>query len=220
MKESLKVIVDERERNPDLIEGLESNGVQVDQKTIHIGDYVISEKVCIERKTVSDFESSLMNGRLFDQVRRLKENYQLPIIIIEGSRDEFRLGRNVITGALVALYVDNGIEVIMSEDAGETAEIITTIAKHEQMHNNREPTLKGGRRAYTVSHFQEYMIGNLPGIGPKLARSLLKHFKSIRNIANSEIKELMNVEKIGKKKAEAIHKTLNEAYKEIEELEP
>ncbi len=214
MKQSLRVIVDGRERNGELREALERNGIEVDERTIHVGDYVISDRVCIERKTVSDFESSLMSGRLLDQVKRLKQNYQLPIIIVEGSKDDYRLGRNVITGAMVALYVDNGIEVIISDGPKDTSEIITTIAKHEQAGNLREPSLKGGRRAYSTSNYQEYIVANLPGIGPKLARSLLRHFKSIKKLANADVKSLMKVEKIGRKKAEAIHATINKTYEE------
>lgn len=211
---ALRVIVDGRERNSELREALMANGVEIDERTIHVGDYVISDRVCVERKTVSDFESSLMNGRLLDQVKRLKENYQLPIIIVEGDQSEFRLGKNVITGAMVALYVDNGIEVMVSGSPKETSDMITTIAKHEQNGNLREPSLKGGRRAYSTSNYQEYVIANLPGIGPKLARSLLRHFKSIKRIANADVKALMKVEKIGRKKAEAIHATLNKEYEQ------
>lgn len=215
MNGSLRVIIDERERNAELKEALEANGIELDERTIHVGDYIISDRVCVERKTVSDFESSLMSGRLLDQVKRLKQNYELPIIIVEGDPDEFRLGRNVITGAMIALYVDNGIEVITSRSPKETSDIITTIAKHEQNGNLREPSLKGGRRAYSTSNYQEYIVANLPGIGPKLARSLLKHFKSIKRIANADVKALMKVEKIGKKKAEAIHATLNKTYEQV-----
>jgi ERCC4-type nuclease len=56
-------------------------------------------------------------------------------------------------------------------------------------------------------------VGNIPGVGPKLARSLLAHFKSVRNIANADKSELVKVDKIGKKKADAIHSTLNALYK-------
>ncbi|MCL4379277.1 MAG: helix-hairpin-helix domain-containing protein [Candidatus Marsarchaeota archaeon] len=214
MKQSFRVIVDRRERNQELRDALEENGIEIDEQMVHVGDYVISDRVCIERKTVSDFESSLMNGRLLDQAKRLKENYQLPIIIVEGDQEEYRLGRNIIIGAMVALYVDNGIEVIMSRGAKDTSDIITTIAKHEQDGSAREPSMKGGRRAYSTSNYQEYIVANLPGIGPKLARSLLGHFKSIRRLANADVKSLMKVEKIGKKKAEAIHATINKTYEE------
>ncbi len=213
----LRVIVDARERNQELRGALEARGIEIDEKTIHVGDYVISDRVCIERKTVSDFESSLMNGRLLDQVKRLKEHYSLPIIIVEGNPDEFHLGKNIITGAMVALYVDNGIEVIMSREPKETAEIIAVIAKHEQNGNMREPSLKGGRKAYSTANYQEYIVANLPGIGPKLARSLLKHFKTIKEIANAKTEELMAVEKIGEKKALMVHDVINERYAEKDE---
>lgn len=213
MKE-VKVIVDQRERGSGLMDNLKEKGIAVYMKTIPVGDYIISDRVGIERKTVSDFESSLISGRLFDQATRLRENYKLPIIIIEGDRSEFHLGKSIITGAIVALYIDYNTEVILSDDKTDTSNIIASIAKHEQAQNDIGPSLKGGKRAYTDSHFQEYMVGNLPGIGPKLAKSLLKHFKSVKNIANASVEELMKVEKIGKKKAKRIHETINNDYKE------
>ena len=39
------------------------------------------------------------------------------------------------------------------------------------------------------------------------------NFKSIRSIANADIGKLREIEKIGKIKAELIHKTLNDVYK-------
>jgi ERCC4-type nuclease len=210
----LKVIVDNRERNETLLGALEANGVDVESKSIHIGDYVISERVCIERKTIFDFESSIMNGRLFDQITRLKENYEFPILILEGDPDYFRLQGNVINGTIASLYIDYGIVVLCTYNAQQTAEIIAGIARHEQIDHGREPSLKGGARARSQNQFQEYVIGNIPGIGPKLAKALLKHFGSIKNIADAGAEDLQKVEKIGRKKADLIHDTLNGAYKE------
>jgi len=211
-----KVIVDNRERNIELLDSIVKNGAEIEIKGVHVGDYVISDRVCIERKTIYDFESSIINGRLFDQVKRLKENYDFPILILEGDQDYFRLKSNVINGAIASLYIDFGIEVLCTYGPDNTGELIAGIARHEQLEHVREPTLKGGRRAYTESQFQQYVIGNIPGVGPKLAKALLKHFGSIKNIANASLEELTAVEKIGKKKAILIHGTLNGLYKEDE----
>ncbi len=207
-----RVIIDSRERNAKLISSIEELGVDIELKTVDVGDYVISDRVCIERKTIQDFESSIINGRLFDQVIRLKDNYQFPILMLEGDYDYFRLNRNVINGAIAAIYIEYGIPVICTYDELSSADMIASIARHEQRDGIREPSLKGGARAYTREQFQEYVIGNLPGVGPKLAKSLLKHFKSVRNIANAKPEELMEVEKIGEKKAEHIHGILNQHY--------
>ena len=208
----VKIIVDNRERNVPLINVLESKGMSIEIKTVHVGDYVVSDRVCIERKTVQDFESSIINGRLFDQVRRLRETYECPILILEGDAEYFRLKNSVINGTVAALYIDYGIEVLCTSDPENTAELISKIAEHEQIEHDREPSAKGGARAYTQSQFQQYVIANIPGIGPKLSKSLLKHFKSIKSIANAAPEDLMKVEKIGKKKAELIFGTLNSSY--------
>lgn len=207
-----KIIIDNRERNMELIEALAAIGVSMEFKNVHVGDYVISERVCIERKTISDFESSIINGRLFDQVKRLREHYLFPILMLEGDPEEFKMKNNVINGTIAALYIDHSIEVICTYNPKNSAEIIASLAKHEQAHDPRIPSLKGGARAYTHEQFQEFMVGNLPGVGPKLAKSLLRHFHSVKAIANAGEEELMKVDKIGKKKAAMIHKTLNTNY--------
>ncbi len=213
MEKETRIIMDNRERVPEIIDGLEAMGLSVDVKTLPVGDYVISDRICIERKTVSDFESSVISGRLFDQLERLGEAYESPILVLEGNQKDFRLGRNVINGTVVSVYVDYGVLVIFSSGPENTAELIAIIAKREQNGVKREPSMKGSVRAYSNEQFQEFIIGNLPGVGAKLAKSLLKHFGSVRAIANAEIDELMEVEKIGKKKAESIHKTINHIYK-------
>jgi ERCC4-type nuclease len=208
----IKVLVDSRERNADLICSMELLGASLEFKAINVGDYVLSDRICIERKTVSDFESSLISGRLFDQVKRLKDSYEFPILVLEGDPDMFRLKSSVINGAIAKLYVRYGINAIFTYGPENTAEIIVRIAKQEQEGEDREPSPKGGARAHTKAQFQEYVIGNIPGVGPKIARALLGHFGSIKGIANADEKELTSVAKVGKKKAALIHGTLTDMY--------
>lgn len=213
-EKGVKIIMDSRERNGSLINVLESKGMCIEIKSVHVGDYIVSDRVCIERKTIADFESSIINGRLFDQVRRLKDNYEFPILILEGEAEYFRLKNNAINGAIASLYIDYGIEVLCTSNARNTAEIISRIAEHEQILHEREPSAKGGARAYTQNQFQQHIIANIPGIGSKLARALLRHFGSIKSIAGAAPEDLIKVEKIGKKKAELIYRTLNCAYED------
>ncbi len=211
-EQGLRLIVDQRERNEELICSLETMGFAIDVQTIPIGDYVISDRICIERKTISDFESSIMSGRLFEQLGRMKETYQLPILLLEGDHGGFRLGSNVINGTIISIYIDYGIPIMFSHGPEHSAEILAAIARREQNGKKRDPSLKGGARAYSDSQFQEFVVGNLPSIGPKLAKSLLRHFGSIKKIANARVEQLMKVEKIGEKKAEQIHRIMNQVY--------
>ena len=211
----VRVIVDQRERNVELLDSLCDFGIEASIDTLDIGDYLISDRLCIERKTVPDFEKSIIDGRLFDQIERMKKAYELPIIVLEGDSSEFKLKHNVINGAIISVYIRYGIPVITSNSPQDTASIILTMAKQEQ-NGLREPTRKNGRRAFSDAEYMENVIANFPGIGLKLARLLLKHFGSIEAISCADVKELRKVDKIGKKKAESILRILNGKYGESE----
>ena len=212
MDNPIQIIVDQRERSREIIEGLEGENLSVKIRTLGVGDYAISDRVCIERKTVGDFESSIVDGRLFEQAKRIKDAYSNPIILIEGYFSNLRLGRKAIVGAITSLYVNYGIEVIRSEGEAETVEIISSIARHENEQKRREPSLKNGIKTNTTKQLQLRIVGNLPGVGPLISASMLKHFGSIRSIVNSSKEELMEVDKLGNKKAERIYKVINEQF--------
>ncbi|MGC8699828.1 MAG: ERCC4 domain-containing protein [Candidatus Micrarchaeia archaeon] len=208
----VKIIVDNRERNFLLIEKL-SELAELEFSALPVGDYILSDRICIERKSVADFENSIMNGRLFDQVERLKESFPKPVLILEGDGSEYRLSSNVILGAMLKLYIDYDTQVILSANEDETAEILYMIAKREQENKERLPRIAGMKRAYSEEEWQRLVLASLPGVGPKIAEEMLRRFKSIKNVANASIEELMHVDKIGKKKATKIYEILNLEYK-------
>ncbi|MEM0086782.1 MAG: ERCC4 domain-containing protein [Candidatus Micrarchaeaceae archaeon] len=213
MQDQVKIIIDNRERNFQIIEALSNKDIAIEVAQLPVGDYIVSDRACIERKTASDFENSIMNARLFDQLERLKNSFSKPILLIE-LNDGFRLSQKVILGAILKAYLDYGIQVIVSDSSGETADIIEAIARREQSDGKREPRLVGMKKAYTLLQWQLLILESVQGVGPKLAMALLKKFRSIRNIANAEAKELESVDKIGSKKAATIHKILNAEYNE------
>ncbi len=208
----MRIIADSRERNGNLLDLLVRRGVEVSAIQLPVGDYVISDRICIERKTISDFESSIMDGRLFDQAKRMKGVYPSPMLLLEGMHSDFRMGDNVIVGAIAHLYVDAGIQVLLSAGPEESALLIESVARQEQAQGAREPSAKGGARLYTDREYEEAIVANLPGVGPKTARRLLEHFGSIRGIVGATEKELTGVEKIGKKKAERIRRIIDDRY--------
>ena len=81
---SVKIIMDNREVNPDVMDKLHELDTEIEKKQLPVGDFILSDRVCVERKTVSDFLQSLIDGRLFEQVKNMIENFEAPIIIVEG----------------------------------------------------------------------------------------------------------------------------------------
>ncbi|HDI02123.1 MAG TPA: DEAD/DEAH box helicase, partial [Ignisphaera sp.] len=130
------VYADDREKSSKVPELLMTKGVTVIFKTLDVGDYIVSERIGIERKKALDFIKSLVDGRLFDQARRLSEVFEKPVVVIEGSLRKAMKLTNVkkssILGAYLALGLDMGIVIITTRDEDETAEIIKRIAIREQ----------------------------------------------------------------------------------------
>ncbi|MGC8850441.1 MAG: helicase-related protein, partial [Candidatus Bathyarchaeia archaeon] len=69
----VKVLVDHREANSRVVAELSRLGVDVELASLPHGDYILSERVAVERKTINDFASSIIDGRLFEQASTLKE---------------------------------------------------------------------------------------------------------------------------------------------------
>ena len=63
------------------------------------GDYICGPGVAVERKESLDFINSIMDNRLFSQVRLLKAEYARPIILVEG--DIFNTRSQVSPAALI-----------------------------------------------------------------------------------------------------------------------
>jgi Fanconi anemia group M protein len=207
-----KIIVDNRERNLEILEGLSGSGILLNFAQLPVGDYILSDRMCVERKTIPDFENSIINARLFDQLERLDHDFKKPILLLEGDDAEFTMNQNVVLGAIVSIYGEYNVQVMRSKDVWETVSTLASLAEREQDNRGREPRIVGSKRAYSNSEWQLLILGSMPGIGPKLAGSLMRHFKTIRKLVSAEPDELMEVEKIGKKKAERIYEILNAEF--------
>ena len=74
--DSIKIIVDHREYRSNVVRNLAVKGTSVEPQQLDVGDYVLSSRIGVERKNVDDFLDSLISGKLFVQMRKLREAYQ------------------------------------------------------------------------------------------------------------------------------------------------
>ncbi len=207
------IFVDKREMKSGIPEKLRNLGIQVKEITLEVGDYLISERVVIERKSANDFVNSIIDGRLFEQAMNLVNNFQRPVIIIEGKFPERGMHPNAIRGAIASLVMDYGITVMQTKDSDETAEFLAIMAKRE-LKNGGLARLRGEKKPITDKELQLYLVEGLPGVGPELARRLLQKFKTVEGVFTASEKELKEVEKLGPKKAKEIRRILTKEWEE------
>lgn len=209
------IYADNREASSGIINELKDLGAEVREKNLKVGDFLVSERVVIERKTGKDFANSIIDKRMFQQAQELKENFENPLIVIEGNHGTHRnIHPNAIRGALCSLAVDFEVPIIYTEDTGDTAALIYQMAKREQLKKNKGVRLRGKKTPKTLKGQQVHMVQSLPGIGPNLAHELLKKFRTIKEIANADKQKLTSVEGVGEKKAKEIKKIFTKKWKE------
>ena len=131
----MKFLVDDRERKV-LNSLLESNGIECEVQRLKTGDY-ISNEICIERKTIDDFCSSILDGRLKKQVERMKEEFKHCFILISGSICERKsnIKERSVLGQIVSLIIRHKINIIMVDNDEQMAFAITRII--ERLNNNK-----------------------------------------------------------------------------------
>lgn len=214
-EKNVKVFADTREQSSGVIKILSDLNAEVKLQNLITADYIVSERVGIERKTTYDFSSSIIDRRLLLQLKELKTNFERPVIIIEGMEDIYstrNIHPNAVRGMLATIAVSYAIPLLYSKDAKETAELIMAIAKREQGESGRDFTAHTERKPLSTKELQEYIVQSFPNVGDTLARSLLREFKNIRNIINADLNDLKKIDQIGEKKAEYIRKILDTDY--------
>jgi len=215
--EKLQIYVDRREIRSGVARALESAGTDVILTTLEVGDYIVSDRVAIERKTDVDFLDSIIDKdrNIFGQLSDLARTYDRPVLIIEGANlyTARQIHPNAIRGVLASIATDFGIPIISTRDAQDTAALIQVIAKREQVDEKRTPSLHGRKTAMTLSEQQKYIISSISNIGPVAARKLLQHFGSVESVMRAGPDELMEVESIGPKTAQRIREVVGSVYK-------
>lgn len=217
-EEPVVIYADHREKGSNVIRTLaDMDNTIVKLSSLNFADYVLSDRVAMELKLIEDFVQSILDGRLLEQIKELKRNYERPFIVIEGEQDIFSV-RNVhpnsIRGMLATIIVSYGIPLIQTKNSKETAALLSVIARREQEETSNNFNPHADRKPLTLKEQQEYLVSALPGVGLTLSKPLLKRFKSIKNLVNASVYELQEVEKIGEIKAKQIKDVFEGEYKE------
>lgn len=180
------IIIDKRE--PASIVGfLEELGVEVTKQQLTVGDYVISDKLIVERKATSDFWQSLVSQRLFDQVKRLTDTYEQVVFILEGIFVSPEM-RTAVYGAMSYMILRHAVQFIPTENHQTTAILLDRLCSWVQ-EDHKDPILaRTAPKRMTLEDEQNYLIQGLLGVGNKTAKALLEALGSPEKIFEGILK--------------------------------
>lgn len=212
--ENLVIVCDNRETASAVVRTLSLMDLNIKLEQLIVADYIISNRVGIERKSAQDFIDSLKDGRLFNELFELKKNFEIPILILEGDPFfESNINQNALYGAITSIILNIGIILYRTNDSEETARFLYHLTKKEQSESKSSIKLRFEKKPIETSHLLEYIVAGLPGINALRAKNLLKELKTLQNIFLADIPELTKIENIGKKIAQQIFKISRYKYK-------
>ncbi len=191
---------------------IEEAGVPVERKTLAPGDYIVGE-VGVERKTIQDFFSSIVNKRLWEQVSRLRETYPRPLVVVEGDLalvDEYS-NPKVFWGAFLALHFEEGVPVLFAPNYRHTALLLETLYQ-QQLKAPITFSLRHKPKLLSLPQQQEFAVQGLPNIGDTLSKALLERCGSVRGVMTASEGDLLKVPMIGPKKALRVAELLDAPY--------
>jgi Fanconi anemia group M protein len=216
--ETIEIVADQRELDATIARDLSTRkNVDVRLETLAVGDYVLSDRAVVERKSTADFVDSLLNEgdrSIFEQIGDAARHYARPIVILEGDGlyEQRNVHPNAIRGALASLAIDFGASVLRTTDGDDTADLLEVIARREQETEDREVSVHGEKGAKTLTEQQEYVVASIAEIGPVTARTLLADVGSVEAVMTASESDLTDVEGIGPVTAERITEVTRSAY--------
>lgn len=209
------VIVDRREEKSAVPSLLIKHGLSVRFDVLEVGDYALPGDILIERKTVNDFISSILDGRLFGQALNLSKASNNPTFIIEGDIKNGLMhfeNVNAFWGALASLTYDFKQTVFFTNSPEETATLITVISRRRK--GGEDVWVKPRKKKATINELQILVLTSLPGVGPATAKRLLKTLGSLREVFNAEPSVLSTAGKMPAEKSLKIYELINAKYME------
>ncbi len=205
----IRILVDYREKNSLVASELVKLGMEIEFKQLPVADYLI-KNIAVERKTLSDFKSSIINKRIINQLLELKQ-YPSHLLIIEGLESESPyagiIHENAFRGFVLSVLTDYQVPIVFTLNEKDTAKYLYVLAKKGSQ--KKEYSIRASKTFKSDKEQLQFILEGFPGIGPATAKRLILHFKSLKNISNAPKEELMNI--VGKK-SEQIHKLFNLNY--------
>lgn len=207
-RQRARIVADVHERASGIPAYLEALGFEVELGPLPAGDYALAAETLVERKTVADLHGSIVRGRLWQQLNRLRASCSFPYLLVEGTDiDAGPLHPNSVRGACLAA-VDRGIALLRTVDQTDSARWLHRLALRAQEHEAGPDRVRPGGRLQPKLGLGEdapaVLLATIPGISSASAARLLARFGSLAAIASASYEELAAVPGIGERRAAAV----------------
>jgi DNA excision repair protein ERCC-4 len=198
---------------------LHQGGMRLAPVTLTVGDFVLSNVHCVERKSISDLFGSFTSGRLYTQSEAMCKYYKCPSLLIEFDpsktfclQNSNELGMDIKTGsvcskmAILTIHFPK-LRILWSRSTHETLRIFKELkSSHEEV--DVEKAMEIGRSESVeallkqdlnddeedeVNEAARDMLLRLPGVNVHNARRIMRECDSLAELSEMTRDELRKV---------------------------
>jgi DNA excision repair protein ERCC-4 len=215
------VAVDVREFRSALPFVLHQGGMRLAPVTLIVGDFVLSQVHCVERKSISDLFGSFASGRLYTQVEQMTKYYACPCLLIEfdpaksfSLQNSNDLGGDIRTDSVCSKMVLLTIHfpklrVLWSKSPHESLRIFQALKQsHDEVdveravqvgRNDSEEALllpaagNEDEEEDEVNEVARDMLLRLPGVNVQIARKIMQHVDTLADLTQLSRDELRTI---------------------------
>ncbi|XP_068272831.1 Fanconi anemia group M protein isoform X2 [Nyctibius grandis] len=216
-KPALCILADSREicSGAEVISSLKAaHGVKVQVCSLGSGDYIVSNRMAVERKFLSELLSSGNRSKVTQRLQRLQSTFERVCVIVEkdrvkpGETSRFFQRTQYYDGVLAAL-VQAGIRILFSSCQEETAGLLKDLALVEQRKNAaiRVPTEVEGHKRAMLNFYL-----SIPNLSYLAALNMCHYFDSVKKLANSSPLDIAAGAQVSPQKAEEIYRYLHYGF--------
>ncbi len=181
-------------------------------------------RIGIQRKEFpGDFLASLTDNRLYQQLPALS-TLDKSLLVLEGrgrwteddeliSNKHHRFTRQQLHGLLFSIMFEFGVPSMIVGDMGEMARVLVDLETWAKKTSHKSLKTRSGPDSdswgeTTERHFAQHIMQGFPGVGQELAGRIIDKFEGVPLTWTVGPDELIDVEGIGKVKAQKMYDAL------------
>lgn len=216
-KQKVTVVIDSRE-DEDVIADLAAEFSMHDEvedyrvEELPAGDLEI-EGIGFERKTFSDYVSSMQEWRLDEQAVKMNQRYEHGYFLMEGNLVETEnpfeaansnIAPTSVRGSMASLAARQGLPVIPCSNRALLADMAVRIAR-KHIEETQKKRFITGAVSGTDEPTAKMMYACIDGIGPEKAEVLYQTWPSVTEfMTNADADDVADLEGFGEKTAEKV----------------
>lgn len=189
-RHGMLVVVDTREPK-DVDAYLTKFGCRVKRGTLTRGDYA-TQHVVIERKSLADFEQSLITKRIWKQMDKLSQDSRVKFLVLHDGLQPKYVDLNPFLGALVSISARYDVHIITTHNKASALYVISRIVEKGYRGKLCKPKILRTPARNKVQHTAQVLH-----VSENVARELLARFGSLKRILLAPDKEILKTPGVG-----------------------